>query len=410
MASKYDDLDAYTELEQELTKDLSKALTSRGCNVVHHGANNGGRHSPGGKPDIEVRDPHNRRLMLVEVTKRRSSAADSEFLAITDHLQKAIDAGGYDDYCLLYVSPATSSRMSTNIRDLYNHGRERDGLPGRIVALDFGGTQLMLEKLAESDSALYPSERFGELFSRWTEAVDDARTRQLIQETLFPEDHKLALELEDEASQEDADKERDLKNDLAKIENQLRSDGVTGNLAHETLIYLAFMRLYEERRQQRNPADENRFSGTGFTKWKESAHAATRAKYDKRMVEALLHEIAEDPDLQAAGLLRDEHGNLDALHRNLTDRMVQERILPIFDQYDFHAGRVDILGAVFETLAQRAEKDTRIGQFFTPQQVVDFCAKIVELTPRDVVLDPAVGTARFLRTARPPRMPSALTG
>lgn len=56
----------------------------------------------------------------------------------------------------------------------------------------------------------------------------------------------------------------------------------------------------------------------------------------------------------------------------------------------------DVLGAVFETLARRAEKDTRVGQFFTPQPVVDFCAGVVPLSPRDVVLDPAVGTGRFL--------------
>lgn len=32
----------------------------------------------------------------------------------------------------------------------------------------------------------------------------------------------------------------------------------------------------------------------------------------------------------------------------------------------------------------------------TPQPVVDFCADMVPLRPRDLVLDPAVGTARFL--------------
>ena len=97
MPSRYDDLDASTELEQALTVDLKGALEGRGCEVVHWGTNSGGRHSPGGKPDIEVRDPANGRLILVEVTKRKSSSADGEFIAVTDHLKKAIEAGGYSD-------------------------------------------------------------------------------------------------------------------------------------------------------------------------------------------------------------------------------------------------------------------------------------------------------------------------
>ena len=135
MASKYDDLDAYTELEQVVARDLRAAFAPRGCTVVHHGARAGGLHSPGGVPDIEIHDPANRRLILIEVTKRKSTAADGEFFAITDHLERAVRAGGYDDYGLLYVSPRTSPRMSANIRDLFNRSRERDGLPGRIVPL-----------------------------------------------------------------------------------------------------------------------------------------------------------------------------------------------------------------------------------------------------------------------------------
>ena len=42
MASRYDDLDATTELEQRLAADLSAAFESRGCFVVHNGTNAGG--------------------------------------------------------------------------------------------------------------------------------------------------------------------------------------------------------------------------------------------------------------------------------------------------------------------------------------------------------------------------------
>ena len=398
MASRYDDLDASTELEQRFAADLSLALEPRGCVVVHHGTNNGGRHSPGGVPDIEIIDNGNSRKILVEITKRHGSAADGEFPAVTAHLNAAVGQGGFDDYGLLYVSPRTSARMSTNFRDLYNRNRERDGDLGRIIALDFEAAQLMLDRLIASDPQLYPANRIGELLSSWDEAVDDARTRQLVQRTLFPEDLQLGSELAEEAQEYDAEREKELKRGLEKVENAFRSYGITGNNANTTLVFLAFIRLYEEK-LQRQGRHISRCTADGFVAWSEHSHATIKRQYRNRMIEALLREIAEDPDLQEAGLLQATQGVRPSFHGRLTDDLVKKLVLPLFDQYDFHAGRVDVLGAVFETLARRSEKDTRVGQFFTPQQVVDFAADLVQLRPQDVVLDPAVGTGRFLIAA-----------
>jgi type I restriction-modification system DNA methylase subunit len=395
VASKYDDLDASTELEQELARDLRAALAGRGCEVVHNGTNSGGRHAPGGKADIEVRDRLNQRLILVEVTRRRASSADDEFIAVTDHLQRAILARGFADYGVLYVSPATSPRLSSAFRDLWNRGREKDRKKGRIVALDFATAELTLTKLANVPSELYPAARFGDLFARWPDVVDDALTRLIVQQTLFPEDRGLSVELEHEVDEFAAQREQRLKKQLHRIEDDLRERGVVGDSANRVLIYLTFLRLYEERRQELLGL-RNRFTAEGFSDWCEAAPAATKNRYAGRMVEALLHEIAEDPALQAAGLLRDARGQPHPVHERVLDTFVVRKLLPVFDEYDFHAGRVDVLGAVFETLARRAEKDTRVGQFFTPQPVVDFCATLVPLRARDVVLDPAVGTARFL--------------
>jgi len=398
VASRYDELDASLELEQQLAADLKLALEPRGCRVVHNGSNSGGRHAPGGKPDIEIMDVPNRRLILVEVTRRKGSAADGEFNAVTEHLNRAVAKGGYADFGMLYVSPRTSARMSVNFRDLYNRTRMRDEELGRIVALDFEAVQLMVDKFMSSDPSLYPTERFESLFARWAEAIDDARARQLVQATLFPEDFALAQDLEQEAQEFDAQRERELKKALLKVENDFRSHGITGNNANSTLIYLAFIRLFEERRQRRT-GERNRFTLDGFHQWCEAVPASFRRSYKNRMVEALLREIAEDSDLAEAGLLQGSGSGAPAFHEKLTDSLVNSLILPMFDQYDFHAGRVDVLGAVFETLARRSEKDTRIGQFFTPQQVVDFCSDLVQLQPTDVVLDPAVGTGRFLIAA-----------
>ncbi|MET9617741.1 N-6 DNA methylase [Kitasatospora indigofera] len=397
MASRYDELDASLELEQRLAADLRAALEPRGCEVVHLGSNGGERHAPGGKPDIEIRDHRNKRLILVEVTKRKGSAADGEFAAVTAHLDSAVAKREFEHYGMLYISPATSARMSMNFRDLFNRNRERDGKSGRIVALDFEATELILDRLIGSDPELYPSERLGVLLDRWEEAVDDARSRQLVQSAIFPEDHDLASELAEEAQEFDALRERELKKALERVEDKFRSHGITGNNANIGLVYLAFIRLYEERDQKRN-GTPSRFTLDGFKKWREGLPTTTKKQYGNRLVEFLLHEMSEADELKEASLLQTASGQ-NFLHPKLTDVLVEELILPVFDDYDFHAGRVDILGAVFETLARRGDKDTRVGQFFTPQQVVDFCAEMVDIQSSDVALDPAVGTGRFLIAA-----------
>ena len=71
-------------------------------------------------------------------------------------------------------------------------------------------------------------------------------------------------------------------------------------------------------------------------------------------------------------------------------------MLPIFERYPLSAGGIDLIGAVFEALARRSEKNNRIGQFFTPETAVIATVELAGPEPSDTVLDPACGTARFL--------------
>ena len=57
---------------------------------------------------------------------------------------------------------------------------------------------MLLTRLAVAPSDLYPAERWGTLFSRWTEAADDSLARLLVQQTILPEDIGLGTELEQE--------------------------------------------------------------------------------------------------------------------------------------------------------------------------------------------------------------------
>jgi type I restriction-modification system DNA methylase subunit len=390
MASKYDDLSATSALEQTVAADLAAGLVPRGATVLHHGSAT--MSAPGGRSDIEVRDPANGRLLLVEVTRRTGSAADGEFIAIADHLDRAVSAGGYASYGCLFVSPATSARMSANLLER-NRQREQDHKAGRFVAIDFAGLELLQRTYRETDPALYPLTRVGELLDRWSDAVDDARSRRLLAEVLFAEDEVLHQDLTEEMRRIDAEREQRLKRDVEALENKLRDRGITGNAANSTLIYLTFLRLYEEKRN-RETGQGNRFTRAGFDKWAEEQSARTRAEFPGRFVQALLGEIALDHDLAAAEVLARQD-----LPPGVDDAMVRDLVLPVFDEYNFYAPSVDVLGVVFETLARRGEKDTRVGQFFTPQAVVDFAADLIQVRPNDVVLDPAVGTARFLIAA-----------
>ena len=397
MASKYDGLDAVTGLEQAVFADLERAFKPRGCKVIHNGSATSC--APGGKSDLELHD--GKRLLLhIEVTKRKGAAADGEFAAITDHLNKAVEAGGFKDYCCLYVSPGTSARMSANIRNLYNRAREREKKQGRVLAIDFTGLETLTQRLASSDPKLYPAERLSTLFARAAEAIDDLRARKLVADVLLTEDENLTLALTEEMRRRDAEREQRLKAEIRNLEDQLRHNGITGNDANETLIYLTFLRLYEEKKEQEARGKHiNRFTRVGFDSWAAAQLAQVKVRHQERMVEILLRELAEDKELKAAGLLQVKNGQKDRLHGHVTDTIVRDEVLRVFDDYEFYGSSVDVLGVVFETLARRGEKDTRIGQFFTPQAVVDFCTDLVDLRPRDVVLDPAVGTSRFLIAA-----------
>ena len=80
--TKYDGLNAYTELEQAVAQDLSVAFSKRGFTIKHNGTTD--KPAKARIPDIEM---WNTNLHInVEVTKTTRSSADREMLAIADHL------------------------------------------------------------------------------------------------------------------------------------------------------------------------------------------------------------------------------------------------------------------------------------------------------------------------------------
>lgn len=395
MPSRWDHLDASKEVEQTISKELSAALESRGFTVVHNGSAT--THAAGGRADIELRADDKSIIVLVEVTKRTGAAAEGEFVSTLAHLDALVAKGEYGAYLLLFSAPSIGARLR---KSFLADNRERIGreAEGRSYVLDFAGLQLVIDQFTKRDPQLYPVSRWLRLLEEdvWSEASDDTQAREVIARALFEEEQSLLEDLSEETRREHALLEQQLKKNLLAVENKLRDRGITGNDANRTLIYLTFMRLYEEKRA----AATNRMTSAGFAQFVKSLDAKQRKENDNNVIGYLLDLLrSEDASLDKVGLLANADGSPVRLHHNVTDALVKELVFPVLDEYEFIGSRVDILGVVFETFAGRAEKDTRVGQFFTPEEVVNFGTALAELHPKDQVLDPAVGTGRFLISA-----------
>jgi type I restriction-modification system DNA methylase subunit len=106
----------------------------------------------------------------------------------------------------------------------------------------------------------------------------------------------------------------------------------------------------------------------------------------------LFELIKQDSDLIAAKMFN-EH---DLLSEKMSDKFVSDYFVVPFEKYFFYTTKVDGLGSAYEVLGQISGRDTKAGQFFTPENIVRFMVMLADLKSDDVVLDFACGTARFL--------------
>jgi type I restriction-modification system DNA methylase subunit len=380
----YRSLDPRTELEQTVAADLEQALSKRGCEVKHHGT--GATPAPATAPcDISVKygGKTSRRTMMVEVAQRVDA---SELQSIIAHLDQWIATTG-TTVDLLYSGRSTSARMARLVRN-ENERREALGLPGRILFLKLDDLEAFLQRWKALPAEEAPAKSLRRVFDRHRECADDLSAAQVFRDCLFPEWEEKQKELEAEAIQRLAIQQERLKKDIQKLENKLREMGVTGPRAHKFLIYLFFMALYEDKRGK-----DTRATKQGFLAYREglSNAAKNNSDFKSRAVHHLLsQEILEDPDVKEAGIPT-QYEKID-----LSDEFVLKEVIPIFENYSFADAAIDAIGAVFEALARRAEKDNRIGQFFTPETAVAATCRLAGLRPTDLVADPACGTGRFL--------------
>src|SRR5207249_786946 len=160
----------------------------------------------------------------------------------------------------------------------------------------------------------------------------------------------------------------------------------TSNDAIKNVIYLVFIKLYEEKREREGK--ENRFTKEIFKRYQ----STNDQEKEKRAIHLLFQQILKDSDLKSAKMF----DQADKLAVRLKDNFVIKYFIESFEQYQFYKEKIDGLGAAYEVLGKLSGKDVILGQFFTPQKVVQFMVKLAELDSNNICLDPACGTGRFL--------------
>jgi predicted RNA methylase len=365
-------------LEKVVTTDLDLALKKRGASVVHDGRP--------GRPDIVITLPAC--AIVVELAMRSGADAASEYLAIKDHRDLVEFETGKTTH-LLFSCLATPERIIRAIRD-ENATRQAARRKGRVLFLSLDYLQLVVKRLIQTAAAEFPAQRLADWFDAWEECGDDVTALEQVQRIVFGKDDEMRQIVEPIVRQRMQVEQEALRDDVARLEDLLRHINVTRTHAMHVLVYSMFVRLYEEKREA--GGEENRFTVRGFLEYRQSMSAKARQEYEGRtLVHLIENEIALDDDVKAAGLLADVH-----IPREVTDDFVEKKLLPTLDKYRFRGTHLDALGAVFEALARRAEKDNRLGQFFTPEPIVRFAVDIARPGPTERVLDPAAGTGRFL--------------
>jgi len=385
--SRYEYLDARIQLEQVIAQDLKAAFEKRGFWVKHNGTADSV--APAGVPDIEVWDSFT--VLTFEVTKRKGAQQDAELNSIRDHLRQVKESNPEKKCLCVFVSPETSRRMLDGILD-YNRQRESEGkVDLRILPLCFDTLEFYLDRLIENDAALYPVSDFLEIFGYFNYFIDDLRIKKLLVQKVFPFETGLMQAIEQEEVEHDQFTLECLIRDLMKTEDYMRQNGIAvGHAAIDTLIYLVFLKLYEEKREIQGRTNRLR-SPEAFEDYRQdSVDEPTRNA--KRAIHKLFRDVAVEAEFVSSGMFTEG----DKLPDSVNDDFILDYIIPVFSKYSFLGTKIDALGAVYEVLALRAEKDVKVGQFFTPENVVRFMVKLAELDPQDYVLDPACGTGRFL--------------
>ena len=162
----------------------------------------------------------------------------------------------------------------------------------------------------------------------------------------------------------------------------LRHDGVDYGDYIEQLTYLLFLKMAEER-----GADVPK--GCDWPSLKDKAGVALTDHYAD-----ILRKLRE-----AGGLLADIFAQATPRFNNPVNL---KRVIAMIDEEDWSAMDVDVKGAAFEGLLEKAASEGKkgAGQYFTPRPLIQTICRVMRPDPRGKpefkICDPACGTGGFL--------------
>lgn len=161
-----------------------------------------------------------------------------------------------------------------------------------------------------------------------------------------------------------------------KVHSVIRAeDGLHADAALDELCKLVFAKIWSERRKEH----QKRFSS-------EAGAEAIRAVYE----DAAARSFHENPDkAQLIGAFSEP--------MRLSDRALQ-RGVGFLEDFNISGSPVDVKGIAFQQVIAAATR-AGMGQYFTPEPVVEAAVAIIGPMPGERVLDPFCGSGRFLTVA-----------
>lgn len=177
----------------------------------------------------------------------------------------------------------------------------------------------------------------------------------------------------------------DIVNKLWGFCQTLRHDGIDYGDYIEQLTYLLFLKMAEERGVEVP-------TGCAWETLKEKSGTALTDHYTD-----ILRKLRE-----SEGLLGDIFAQSTARFNNPVNL---KRLINMIDEEEWSALDVDVKGAAFEGLLEKAASEGKkgAGQYFTPRVLIQSIVRVMKPDPREskdfTICDPACGTGGFLMSA-----------
>ena len=187
----------------------------------------------------------------------------------------------------------------------------------------------------------------------------------------------------------------DVVNKLWGFCHTLRHDGIDYGDYIEQLTYLLFLKMADER-----DIDLRRVS------WHNEKGAAVTTDCSWPSLEAKAGTALLDHFSDVLRALSRQHGLLGDIFAQSTSRFSNpvnlKRIVALIDEEEWTAMDVDVKGAAFEGLLEKAASEGKkgAGQYFTPRVLIQSVVRVMRPDPRGkrdfTICDPACGTGGFL--------------